>query len=57
MSALTRRRLLALAAAAGSAAAQSTPKKTPTLCVFSKHLAFLDYPGLARTLVDLKVPG
>lgn len=57
MSALTRRRLFALAAAAGSAAAQSSPKKTPTLCVFSKHLAFLDYPNLARTLVGLQVPG
>lgn len=57
MSAVTRRRLLAMAAAAGSAAAQSAPKKAPTLCVFSKHLAFLDYPTLARTLVELKVPG
>ena len=54
---VTRRYLLAMAAAAGSAAAQSTSKRTPTLCVFSKHLAFLDYPTLARTLVDLKVPG
>jgi sugar phosphate isomerase/epimerase len=47
-----------MAAAAGSAAAQSTPRKGgPTLCVFSKHLAFLDYAALARTLVDLQVPG
>lgn len=57
MSAVTRRRLLAMAAAVGSAAAQSVPKKGPTLCVFSKHLAFLDYATLARTLVELKVPG
>ena len=53
MSSLTRRRLLGCAAAAGGGAAQLGPEKALTLFVFSKHLAFLDYPTLAHTPVEL----
>ncbi len=55
MSAISRRQLLSTLAAASFASAQTTEK--PTLCVFSKHLAFLDYEALGKTLVDLRVPG
>lgn len=57
MTALTRRELFAATAAtvvAGSATAQAPPAPSPSLCVFSKHLAFLDYPALARTLAGLR---
>lgn len=57
MTSLTRRQIFAAAASVGAAAAQISKGSVPTLCVFSKHLAFLDYQELARTLVDLRVPG
>ncbi len=57
MTSLTRRQIFAAAASVGAAAAQISKGSAPTLCIFSKHLAFLDYLELARTLVDLRVPG
>lgn len=55
MSHYTRRQVLAGAALA--AAASAAPAAKPSLCLFSKHLADLDYPELAKTLKSLGFPG
>jgi len=39
---------LALMATARPTAAQAAPSERPPVCVFSKHLQFLDYPALAE---------
>jgi sugar phosphate isomerase/epimerase len=38
-------------------AAEETPPKAPPVCVFSKHLQFLDYPALAKTCKKLRLDG
>ena len=40
-----------------TARAQDTVIKPPPVCVFSKHLQFLDYPELAKTCKNLKLDG
>ena len=59
---VTRRQFLAgaVAVAAASAGAADLKKDTgkgPPVCVFSKHLQFLDYGGLAATCKDLGLDG
>ncbi|MFO7974098.1 MAG: sugar phosphate isomerase/epimerase family protein [Candidatus Hydrogenedentota bacterium] len=61
----TRRNFLTAAAATGSLAllkggnvsAQEKAPATPPVCVFSKHLEFLDYPELAKTCKELRLDG
>ena len=59
---LTRRAFMAagaVVAAAASVAQTEAPgkKQGPSVCVFSKHLQFLDYPALAKTCKDLGLDG
>lgn len=63
--AVTRRGFLATAAGVsgaaflsrGLAAAQEKPPAAPPVCVFSKHLHFLDYAELAKTCKELRLDG
>jgi sugar phosphate isomerase/epimerase len=58
MSTMTRRQ--ALAAAAGAALASAATARTgkkPTLCLFSKHLPWMGYPEMAKTLRQMGFPG
>ncbi len=65
MNSATRREFLmrsaAAAAIAGLAATADTQaeqaRRMPPLCVFSKHLQFLDYPALARTCREVGLDG
>lgn len=65
MSTVDRREFLAQSVAAASLAGALTArnaqaredKRMPPLCVFSKHLQFLDYPNLARTCRALGLDG
>ncbi len=61
---ISRRGFLAAAAATGMAAAtesaigeQAPDPARPQVCIFSKHLQFLDYEGLARTTRELGLDG
>ncbi len=58
---LSRRQFIAAAAAVAGASAlpvyAATKSATPPVCVFSKHLQFLDYPALAKTCKDLGLDG
>lgn len=40
-----------------SAAVPALKKEGPWVCVFTKHLAFLDYPALAKTLREIQLDG
>ncbi len=40
-----------------SARAQENAPAAPSVCVFSKHLQFLDYPALAKTCKELRLDG
>ena len=61
----TRRGFLTAVAAAGSAAllnqsngwTEEKPLAAPPVCVFSKHLQFLDYTALAKTCKELRLDG
>ncbi len=58
MPGLTRRQALGtFAAASAAAAAPAAPTSKPTLCLFSKHLPYLGYDELAKTLRDLGFGG
>ena len=58
MSTMTRRQALAVGAGAAlaSAAAAGAAKK-PTLCLFSKHLPWMGYAEMAKTLKAMGFPG
>jgi sugar phosphate isomerase/epimerase len=62
MDSISRRSFLALAASTPLAleamhAVAESGAKTPSVCVFSKHLQFLDYTKLAQTCKDLGLDG
>ena len=61
---ISRRNFLRTAAVSGavilatrSAVAQDKPPAAPPVCVFSKHLQFLDFPALAKTCKELRLDG
>ncbi|MGI6461299.1 MAG: sugar phosphate isomerase/epimerase family protein [Candidatus Hydrogenedentales bacterium] len=61
---ISRRKFLHAATASGAAllagarvAAQEKQPATPSICVFSKHLHFLDYAALAKTCKELRLDG
>ena len=45
------------AAGAASAQAQAGPQKKPAVCIFSKHLQFLDSAAMAKTLKQIGADG
>ena len=56
MSTMTRRQMLAVGGAAMASAAHGAAKK-PTLCLFSKHLPWMGYAEMAKTLKAMGFPG
>jgi sugar phosphate isomerase/epimerase len=58
MSTMTRRQMLAAGASAAMAsAAKQGAGKRPTLCLFSKHLPWMGYAEMAKTLKAMGFPG
>ena len=57
MSMMTRRQVLAVGAGAAMASAAAGAAKKPTLCLFSKHLPWMGYPEMAKTLKGMGFPG
>ncbi|MEA3364335.1 MAG: TIM barrel protein, partial [Candidatus Hydrogenedentes bacterium] len=49
--------LAMLSRSKGSAQEKQKPPAAPPVCVFSKHLQFLDYPALAKTCKELRLDG
>ncbi|MEZ5367201.1 MAG: sugar phosphate isomerase/epimerase family protein [Bryobacterales bacterium] len=57
MSTMTRRAMLAAGAGAAMASAATGAAKRPTLCLFSKHLPWMGYAEMAKTLKSMGFPG